>query len=405
MAIQGLRDTSNFVANARPQNWREGIMLLAPNGDAPLTALTSLMKKRNVDDFTYNWWEKMQQTRRVAITTTLNATDTVTSLKATGGGCKAFVAGDLLMAEHTSEIVQVLADPTADTEISVARGQLGTTKTALTIGGAGVNPYFICVGNAFEEGSLPPTGIAFDPTQRYNYTQIFRKTFEATRTATKTRLRTADAVKEAKRECLELMTMDMERAFWWGKRYSGTKNGRPFHTTGGIESFIDSGNIKTATAAGVDYDEFESYLMEMFKYGSKDKMGFTGNRGMNTINQMVRKNTALQIQSGIKEFGMDVVKLTCHYGTLTLKTHPLFNVMASGTTGSASYAGKDASLYVLDMKEISYVAIDDVTYQPKLETNGLDGLQSGYLAECGLEVHHPLSHYLVKGLLAGKKDD
>lgn len=55
MAIQGLRDTSNFVADQRPQNWREGIMLLYPNGKMPLLALTSVMKSRSVDDYTFNF--------------------------------------------------------------------------------------------------------------------------------------------------------------------------------------------------------------------------------------------------------------------------------------------------------------------------------------------------------------
>ena len=44
--------------------------------------------------------------------------------------------------------------------------------------GAGVNPNLLCIGSAFEEGSLAPTGVNYDPTERYNYTQIFRRTLE-----------------------------------------------------------------------------------------------------------------------------------------------------------------------------------------------------------------------------------
>ncbi len=54
MAIQGLRNAgitggtgtnNSFVAGERPLDWRTGILLLYPNGMAPLTALTSQMKK------------------------------------------------------------------------------------------------------------------------------------------------------------------------------------------------------------------------------------------------------------------------------------------------------------------------------------------------------------------------
>ena len=65
---------------------------------------------------------------------------------------------------------------------------------------------------------MPPTGVNYDPTKKYNYTQIFRNTLEMTRTASKTRLRTGDQVKEAKRECLELHSIEMEKGFIWGAK-------------------------------------------------------------------------------------------------------------------------------------------------------------------------------------------
>lgn len=54
MAINGLRTTANFVTDQRPKNWRETILLLYPNGKAPLTALTSLMKSEKTDDPEFN---------------------------------------------------------------------------------------------------------------------------------------------------------------------------------------------------------------------------------------------------------------------------------------------------------------------------------------------------------------
>ena len=45
MAIQGLRHTNTVVQDGRPKNWRAGILMAYPNGDMPLTGLTSLFKK------------------------------------------------------------------------------------------------------------------------------------------------------------------------------------------------------------------------------------------------------------------------------------------------------------------------------------------------------------------------
>lgn len=406
MAIQGLRDTSNFVTDQRPKNWREGIMLLKPNGMTPLTALTSLMKTRKVDDPEFNWWEKEMQTRRVALgadiaadTAGTNSTFTVTS------GAKGFKSGDLLKSEKTGEIVRVYSDPTSDTSLVVTRGFAGTTSTAITYNGAGVNPNFVCIGSAFEEGSLSPTGVAFDPTKITNYTQIFRSTLEATRTAAKTRLRTGDAVKEAKRECLETIMNDVERALWNGVKSESTLGGKPIRTMDGVLSRITT-NVVTNTDGTFSMSELEGWLETAFNYGSSEKMGFCGNRVLTAIQQCVRKNSTMQITSGIKEYGMAVTRLTTPYGELVLKSHPLFNQQTGGTTGGSAYYGLNSSLVILDMDNLKYVTFqdDDIKYQADLQSNGLDGEKSGYLGELSLEVGLEKSHMVIHRLDSGVVD-
>jgi hypothetical protein len=401
MAIQGLRDTSNFVAEARPKNWREGIMLLEPNGMAPLFALTSLLKSKSTDDPEYSWWEKTKQNQRVLFSTSINNTDTTTAITLSSGGT-GLQPKHIMRIEESGELVLVLSI-TSDTVITVQRGFSGTTKVAVNPATSGVNPNMHVVGSSFEEGSAAPSGLNFDPTKRRNYTQIFRNTLEITRTASKTRLRTGDAVKEAKRECLELHSSEIEKALWLGQPFETTFNGHPQRQTGGVASFIDSGNIFTPTSNNLDMETFENYMVEFFRYGSNEKMGWTGNRGMLTIQQMARKNSAYQFMQGQKEFGMNVNRLISPFGTLTLKTHPMFNEVTSGTNTTAYWA-LDSWLFVLDMKELSYRYVDDTKYEKDLQSNGLDSMKSGYLTECGLEMHFPKAHALVKGLGAGIAD-
>ncbi len=404
MAIQGLRTTSNFATNQRPENWREGILMLYPNGKAPLLALTSQMKSRSVDDFTFNWWDKTLDARRLTLGASITAVAGTQNFTVTSGA-KAFKAGDVFYVEESGEQVVVASDPGSDTIIQVTRGWASTTVAAVTYNGAGVNPNLLYIGSAFEQGSLAPTGIGFDPTQRYNYTQIFRDTLEVTRTAIKTRLRTGDQVKEAKRECLEYHGIGIERALWLGKLSSTTRNGKPLSTMNGLVNIIDSGNIKTVTtdyAGGLTMTGLEEYMYNMFLYGSSEKMAFSGNRAMLTIQQVLRKNASWQFVSGIKEYGMNVNRLVSPFGELVIKTHPLFNQVQGGTTGGSAYYGMESWMFVLDAAQLQYVYLkdSDTKYEPKLEANGMDGMKSGYLTECSIEVHHPKSHYLLKNMVA-----
>lgn len=402
MAIQGLRDTSNFVADQRPKDWRQSMLLLYPNGKAPLTALTNLMKSKSTEDPEFNWWEKPLPTQRLALTASI--TDSETTLTIGGGGALAVRAGHVLRIEQSEELVLVTADPASDTSLTVQRAFAGTSAAAVTYDGAGVNPNVQVVGNVNEEGSLPPTGVNYDPTKRYNFTQIMRNTLEMTRTASKTRLRTGDQLVEARRECLELHSIEMERNFLFGKRFEGTKNGKPMRMTSGIINFIDSGNIVANGGAAVTMATLEGWLERMFRYGSSEKLAFCGNLAMLSIQQAVRKNTSVQIMSGIKEFGMNVSRLICPFGELVIKTHPLFNQVTGGTTSATRYYGLNSWLLVLDQTELVYRYIDDTKYEKQLQANGFDGMQSGYLTEAGLEVHHPLSHFLIKGMETGAVD-
>ena len=106
MAIQGLRTTANFVNDQRPKNWREGILLLDPNGSIPLVGLTSVMKKRETDDPEFNWWEKATDTRRLKMTssaTALTTSNTTITLDSTDGNGLSVKEGDLLRVMQTGD--------------------------------------------------------------------------------------------------------------------------------------------------------------------------------------------------------------------------------------------------------------------------------------------------------------
>lgn len=419
MPIVGLRDTSGFTTTGqRPENWREAMLMLYPNsGDmqkAPLTALTSLMKSEVANDPIFHWFTKRLDERIVRLGAAIIAGDVTwtinTTWKTQNASAKICKAGDLLYSMATGEIVRVSADPTADGTLAVTRGVANTTAAAVNIALAGVNPDWIVIGSAFEEGSAAPSGVSYDPVERKNYTQIFRSSIEGTRTAMKTRLRTGDAMKEMKREALEYIGMDMERAFWFGNQHATTLNSKPIRYTGGLLWFLNtyaSANVITAPGNGyVDFAWLEALMENVFRYGSNEKIAFVGNQALMAINQIVRKNSTWNIQNGLKEFGMNVMRLTSPFGELVLKPHPLFTQGQGGVTAGGAWQGLTSWMTVLDMSNIRYryLTDSDLNYYPDQMTPGMDGSKAGYLVECGLEVQFPETHMVIKGLVGGVQD-
>lgn len=409
MVIQGMRDTMNFAANERPENWRQMIMYLYPNGKTPLTALTGAMKESTTDDPVFHWWEKILDDRRLALGQNLGApaSGTVETITlAAGSNAITFVRGDNILVEETDEHLRVNSDPTSNLAIEVVRGANGSTPVAVTFAGAGVNPNLLAIGSAHEEGSLAPTGANYDPTERSNYTQIFRRTSELTGTASKTRLRTVPAVKEARRELLEYYSVDQERAFWLGRQSAGTLNNKPIRTTAGVYNQMDAGNIFQFPNGEVDMDTIETQMEIIFRFGSNEKVAFCGNKALSAINTAVRKNSAYQWHTGEKKYGMDVTRLICPHGTILFKTHPLFTQVSGGTTGGASYYGMNTWAFILDMAEIEYRYMTgrDTQYEGDLAQIGQDGLKFGYKGECGIELHHPITHHLWQQVDLGVED-
>ena len=117
---------------------------------------------------------------------------------------------------------------------------------------------------------------------------------------------------------------------------------------------------------------------------------------MTGIQQMVRRNTSVELQNMEMEYGMAVRRLHTPHGTLVFKMHPQFNYLPQ-------YNGLAV---VLDMKNIKYCHKKgrDTMWMENLEENDRDGRKAGFMTDCGLKVMHPKTHYLIKNWKKGVKD-
>ncbi len=90
---------------------------------------------------------------------------------------------------------------------------------------------------------------------------------------------------------------------------------------------------------------------------------------------------------------------------LTIKRHPLFNQVPGSDSGQV-YHGMGSSLVILDQAQLRYryFSGDDTRYEADLQTNGIDGMKSGFISEVGLEVGLGETHFWIDNLNAGVQD-
>ena len=291
----------------------------------------------------------------------------------------------------------------ASSQIAVKLLQADPTTNGI----ADVNRILI-IGNINAEGAVMPSAIAYDPTKHYNYTQIFRTPLSITRTARKTKLRTGDQYKEAKREALELHSIEMEKALLFSIRTEGTgANGKPERTTGGlIPAIVDySGNV-SSFASDTDFTNstwlengeewLDKWLEQIFRYGSDDRLALCGTGVILAINKLIKEYGSYEFSSSTVDYGIKVKTWTTPFGSIHCKIHPLFSY-------EESYRN---TMVIFDPKDLVYRYVDDTTFYGEGEKQNtgrgrIDGTDEEFLTEAGLEHHH----YAKMGMLTGFGDD
>lgn len=426
-AFLGMRGTGDWATDQRPTNYRESILFLYPNGSMPLTAIMSKMKSEKTDDPQFSWWTKTLPTQAGTVTGVY--TDVALSSAYTSGA----VAGSVLYLKMSATDVvhfraghSVLMRDASDYAVDCV-------GKVTAVSSNGVNSYIavklleaddnssshdlsdcdkvIVIGSINAEGATMPSSIAYDPVKLYNYTQIFRTPLSITRTARRTKLRTGDQYKEAKREALELHGIEMEKGFLFGIRYEGTgDNGKPERMTQGLIPCLRENNSagvnnfqlnstytgKAWLDDGGGEEWLESYLEVVFRYGRQEKLALCGNGALLGFNKLVKANSHYTMTSTIKSYGISVTEMVTPFGKVYLKTHPLFNIEATLRN----------SMLIFEPENCVYRYIDDTTFYGEggktaaEGTNGgrTDGTQEEFLTEAGLEYHHPYTACFLDGV-------
>jgi len=422
----GMRGTGDWVADQRPMNWRQNILYLYPNGMTPLTAILSMMGSKKVNDPQFHWWTEQIGSVSGAVAGIFTMPD-LSVPYVTGGLANhvVYVSVTALLANRIRAGHQILLRDASDYRVdvvgkvsSVSSSGLNSVLAVLLLEDDNNSPdhdlsdvdNLLIIGNINSEGAEMPNAIALNPVKHYNYTQIFRSPLSITRTARSTNLRTGDDYQKAKRECLEMNSIEMELAFLWGIMTERIgDNGKPERTTQGVINFIRNnapGNVDdytlNATYAGQTWAGggevwLKAMLEQVFRFGAEDKLCLCGSGALLGIDALAMQGGQVNLAPAQKTYGMQIKTWITPFGTIHMKTHPLFSFDA--TTRNM--------MVILEPKELEYKFIQDTTFygesSAKQHPDGyghrrIDGTEEEYLTECGLEFGFPMKCGVLNGV-------
>jgi len=423
-AFLGMRGTGDWVTDQRPKSWREGILHEYPNGDAPLTAIMSKMSNTPVDDAEFYWWTKSLPTQAGAVVAGEIYTDAIMTQAvgdASVAGATVYVKVAEAVADHFRAGHQVLLRDTSDYEVDVNAKVMSVQKNgassriavklleaddnSATHGLSDVDRILV-IGNLNPEGASMPDAIAYDPVKIYNKTQIFRTPLEITRTARLTKLRTGDAYTEAKREALELHSIEMEKAFIWGIMTENIgANGKPERTTRGLINIIKTYASTNVSDYSLDTDYtgqswlvggedwLDNRLRLMFRYGKREKLCFAGDGALLAINRLAKSTGQFQLVSATKSYGIQVTEWKTAFGTINIITHPLFSYETTN----------QYSMVIFEPQNMKTRYITDTTFykDPDKQNTGWtrkDGTSEEFLTEIGIEFYFPTGWGYLNGV-------
>lgn len=384
--VTGQRTSLNITQALRAVDMRREILELEPDA-APLCQLTMGKQNRLGTEPTHNpkfdWAESELANRFDAVNNGAGYILSATSIVVDDG--TKFAAWDLVKVTRTGEVMLVTA--VATNTLTVERG-IGGGAAALVD-----NDELLRIASADAEGADVRDGVTSNPTTATNYTQIFRKSWQATETlvhsntyTSPTDWRRAGALAGIEHK------KDQELAFWLGTKRETTLSGKPHRTTGGVLSFVTT-NV-TDIAGTMTETEFYDGFSDAFRYGNKKvKTLFCSRLFAGVINTYPRgKIQAIQSDQD-STYGLNVTRFVSPFGTLNVVIHDLFE----GT----EYAGYGVILDLSMVKRrplANQEGSRDTQVLPNRQGNGVDGRQHEYLTEVGLEVGLEKTHAIYTGV-------
>lgn len=425
-AILDMRGTGSFTAQERPTNFREKILREYPDGPSPFMMLLGMLKSEATDDTKFNTFEQSIPDQVHLVEDTLSASGGSTGSAATDqyfllddtnytSPADFFKPGHICRVEDTGEIVLVKGKgdgAAAGTELYVVR-DVGSSATygdgtSLAADAAGSN--LTIIGSAHEEGANYPTAVHYSPSEFWNYIETFRTSLMLTDDAAQTYYRTGDINANAKFDAAVMHSMEMEKAFFWGRRervdtltgYPTTgvgANGQPMRTTGGVKwwidqaaspNYLDGDNLTTPNT--LTRDEFLAFLEPIYTVsgGSQNKLMFCGSTLLGVMTKYAEELGQIFLEPKDKTYGLQIRTLVHAWGELRMVNHPLFSEHPDWRKAGV----------IIDTRNVMYRYLKgrDTRFLRERQGNGEDMVVHEFMTKAGLELRFARTHGYLTGV-------
>lgn len=438
VTYKGSRATGDWVSNEAPQNWRQGILQLNPNGSSTITGLTSMARSESTDDPVFNWWERelaeeAGDVSSIYINSDLSTEYVYASHQAAFGVegatvyakvalavAQQFVEGNGCVLRDSSQysvdiigkVVNVFYNG-ANSFVAVRLKEADDNgSTAATYNLATVDR-ILKIGSNHPQGGVRPESVTYDPTRYYNYASITRTPLDLTRTAMKQKLRTRDPYMDAKEQGLLYHGVALEKKLIWDIPHAGTgANGKPEYSSGGLlywiktyaSSNVDDYSLNTDYSGSSWLDDGEEWLDYMLSIIFKkkrdtppnmggEKWAFCGNGALLGIQKLVKNGAMYSIMKEEAAYGIRVVRWITVFGDILLKIHPLFSWETTN----------NYSMLIIEPENHIWRPLDDTFFCPdvlyrKGGSTGVDGISEEWITEGGYEHHFPEMEGYLNGV-------
>jgi hypothetical protein len=384
----GYRDTNTVESTILQRDIRKAILRYEPNL-TPLLVITSnigLGSQVTVNP-KFEWYEEGREVRRDTSTT---AGTGPTTLAVTDGTL--WHKDEVWKNTRTNEGFRVSSVSTNN--VTVVPNLAGAGSVATVSGDE-----YIKVGVSKMEGDTELPAFGANPTQKFNYTQIFERTWAMTRTAKNTANYTnPNDWDERKRRAMDEFKIDKESAYLWSPGPARDTSGtHPRTLTRGIRDSITT-NVKdfggTVTEAEF-WDGFDS----AFRYSNprNAKVAISGRTPISVINGFPRGKLELVQGDNDSTYGLKVMRYQHAFGTLNFVVSNLFSNSTSLYANEVLILDMDGSGGDTLVQE-RYLANSEMIVDENVQENGRDGQMGKVLCESGIMLGLEKNHSLWKNM-------
>lgn len=426
--FRGIRGFDNFETGARPESYREGILMnKMASSFAPLTALTNKLRSRELTDKRHHWFTKNIPYQAGAITGVY--TDQALSSAYVSGGVKGsvlfikcaeatakeFKIGHTAEIEHTAEPLANIGAIVEHVHLNGASSYIKVRLQEADDNSAQDTPIYAAVadriavrGSAYGSRSMPPTAINYNSIPADQLLQFFRTKIEVEKQVINTETRThgkSGRLADERREKLVLHGREIEKEFFDGVMMEeNTSEGNVTYTEGVVntikrlcpENYFD---FRYTAGPGDEFvgctweqkgKAFLDYVLEQVStFGGLGRFCFAGQGALSGLNKAIESSSVYDLQKGATVAGIKITELLNVHMDLSLVKHPELTLDPTKTNRIVGLS--------LENLEYLYLQNED-TKREDVTPVGSVVMMEEYRTTCGIFMVHPSTHFVIDGV-------